>query len=281
MKFLFWSNILLAAAVIFLALSLFNANQKSAMDISIVGVENQMAKYFLERYPDAKIQGYMISKEFVKKEIEKLRKDCGPDFKEQDYWEFQYNAEKENKSMSIWIDPYTNKTVCVIQNIIKKDIFIPFGIKQERETITVRRGQAIKEPIYFYSVNGNKTYYVDIKVGKKPPWILNFDPPAHIYKPIGKDSIVMNTRVEPSELELFKPEKYPSDVSYIKLENGYVKASPVTFTMETPKPIPYKPYPEEEYELQFNVTVKYYGAVVHYVYKSFLLNYTIVLKEIK
>ena len=287
MKFLVWSNIVMLIVIFILSSFLFlfylELKEEKTWNVIEVGIKNPMAKYFLDTYPDAEIQGYIISKNTVEKEIENIRKECGQDFKEQKYWKFEYIEQKENKSMIIWLDPSTGDITCLTQEFLKSNLTIPFGIKQERKEITIKRGETLKEPIFFYNINGNEIYYIELSVVEKPPWKFEFEPPLHLYKPLDKDPINMSVKIEPSEPQLVKPTKYPEDVNYIEIEgiDGFVKSSPVNFILETPKPAFYTPYEKERFELKINATARYFLGRRSFYYDSQLINYTIVLDEIK
>lgn len=285
MRLLVWSNIIMLSVIVILSLFLsafyLDWKEEKTMNVLKVTTENPMARYFLDNYPNAKVQGYMISEEYVEKNIEEIRKDCGDEFEEQDYWKFQYIEQRENKSMSMWIAPKTGDVVCIIQEIFRPDVIIPFGIKQYREELTVKRGQGLKESINFFNVNGNQTYYIEVKVVEKPPWELKIEPPTRLYKPVEKEPVSMNVKMEPSKLELVKPEKYPSDVTYIELEDidGFVKSKPVTISiLETPQPIPFREYEKEYYNLTLNVTSRYFFGRRSMLHESHIINYTVMLE---
>lgn len=270
-------NVILVGIIIFLLLPYLETGKGE--NIANVINENPMAKQFLEEYPKAKVQGYLISRSAVEKEIEGIREDCGPDFEEQDYWKFQYTEQGENKTMVLWVDPETRETVCVIQNLLNNDVKIELGIEQFRKEIKVKKGQEFSETVCFYSVNGDYDYYVKVNVIESPDWRIDTKPMAHDYKPLGKDSVKMNVKVEPSELTMVEPEKHPPDESYIELEglDGYVRCKPVSFTFYSPKPPAYKEYPSEKHQFSVNVTASYYRGMRNYYYDSWLLNYTIIL----
>ncbi len=278
-KLLLTINLILIL-VIMVTAPMFFENIVESWSVVEVLEKNPEAEYFLNKYPRARIQGYILSKNKIEEQIEEIRKDCGPDFEEQIYWKFEYTERMENKSMTVWVDPTTRETVCIIQEMLSQDVEIPLGMKQDRKEISVRRGQAVSETLHFFNINGNQTYYIELKPVEKPPWELKIEPQARFYKPLEKDQVVMNVRVEPEELQLVKPDKYPGDISYIELEGieGYVKSKPVTFTLETPDPAPFMEYEEERHRLAFNMTSYYYFGRRPLYYDSQFINYTIILK---
>ncbi len=279
MKKLVLTNIVMLVIIIFLSMSYFQPKESGIENILEIINENPSAKYFLRAYPEARVQGYVISKDIIEREIDEIRENCGPDFEEKAYWKFQYTEQKQNKTMTIWMDPQTRETICIVQELLNQDVVIPFGIKQTRKDLSVKKGQTLKENIYFYNINGNETYYVEIDVLEKPPWRIEVKPPVHLYKPMGKDPIEMNVKVEPSKLELVKPEKHPPDESYIEVDGieGFVKSKPVELTFYTPRPAPFKEYEKEKFNLKLNITSSYFRGMRSFHYESQILNYTITL----
>ena len=257
---------------------MLESNEKSILEIS---TNNPEAKYFLNAYPQAKIQGYILSRNYIKNKIDELREECGEDFKEQEYWKMEYTDQRTNKSLTLWIDPYTEKVVCIIEKILNQTTSIPFGIYIPREKIETKQGSSIKEKIYFYNLNGNDTYYISLKVVKKPPWDIEIDPPAHLYKPMNMPPVVINVKTEPTKLMIGKPDRYPEGVEYIKPDDlgGFVKSKFVEWALKTPERSPITPPITGKFDLVFNVTAKQFSNGQYKVFSSKLINYTIELRE--
>ncbi len=255
--------------------------ENSTKDFSVLEAanENPEAEYFLKAYPEAKIQGYIISKDKVEEEIEKIRKSCGESFEEKDYWKFEYSNRKDNKTLSVWIEPETGHVSCINMDKLVQDVRIPFGIKQGKEEVKIKRGRELNEKIYLYNVNGEDEYFVKLDVLEKPPWILEVNPPTRLYKPLNKDSIEMNVKLEPSEIKLFKQKDEEYEYIEIKGIEGFVKSKPINLRMETPKPAPFKSYEEEKFNLKLNLTLSYFRGMRSFYHSSHLLNYTIILEK--
>jgi hypothetical protein len=274
-------NVAQLIIIIFLAMPYLQTEENVEKFNETVG--NSVLENFLSTHPDTSIQGYMISKNAVENQIDEIRKDCGEYFKVQDYWKFVYTEPKENKSMVVWRDPETKAISCVAQELVSQNLVVQLGVKQERKEIKVNRGETFEEVLHFFNINGDETYYVKIEVLEKPPWFMKVEPPAHMHKPLGKDPIEMNIKVEPSKLLLFKPEKHPPGEAYMEVEgiNGLVKTKPVSFIFETPRPAPLKQYDRETFSLSLNITSSYYRGMRSYHYENHIINYTVVLKEKK
>ncbi|UCG95910.1 MAG: hypothetical protein JSV92_02615 [archaeon] len=274
------SNLVLIVIILFLLLSGFQTEEREGMENVLEVIDqNPMAQKFLQAYPRAKVQGYFISEGVIEKEIEEIRQDCGDGFEKQGYWKFQYTDVKENKSMTLWVDPETRETVCMVQEILNQDIVIPLGIKQNREELKVRKGSEFGEALYFYNINGNTTYYVKVDILERPSFRVEMEPMVQRYNPMDRDPVDMNVKVEPSELKMAEPEKHPPDEKYIQIEGieGYVMAKSVGFRFYSPKPKPYEEYPQEKYNFRLNVSAIYYKGMRSYHYDSWLVNYTIIL----
>ena len=273
------TNVAMFVIIIFLSMSYFQPKESEMENILEIINENPSAEYFLRAYPEARVQGYVISKDVIERGIDEIREDCGSDFREQAYWKFQYTEQKQNKTMIIWMDPQTRETACIVQELLNQDVVIPFGIKQTRKDLSVKKGQMLKETVYFYNINGDETYYVKIDVLEKPTWRIEVKPPVHLYKPMGKDPIEMNVKVEPSKLELVIPEKHPPDVGYMEIEGieGFVKSKSVELTFYTPRPVPFKEYEPEKFDLKLNITSTYFRGMRSFPYENQVLNYTITL----
>lgn len=273
------SNVIMFAIIIFL-LSSNGPQERGAMEDMMGAVEqNPLAQQFLQKFPKARVQGYFLSEDAVEKDLEEIRENCGPDFEGQAYWKFQYTDLKENKSMTLWVDPDTKATACMVQKILNQDVAVPFGIKQNREEIKVKKGSEFGESLQFYTINSNMTYYIKVDILEKPPFRVEMEPMVQRYKPMGKDPIDMNVKIESSELKMAEPEKHPPDEKYIQIEgiDGYFMAKSVVFTFYSPDPKPFEEYPQEKYNLRLNVSASYYKGMRAYHYDSWLLNYTIIL----
>ncbi len=235
--------------------------------------------YFMEYYPSAKVQGYFVSKAAVERDIEEIREECGPAFEEKGYWKFDYSEIKQNNTMTIWVDKDNGEIVCMIEDLLNRDMKVPFGIKQIRKEIKVRDGSEIDESILFYNINGNDTCYIKVSFIEKPDWEIRLDPPLQLYRPAEKDPVEMNIKMEPSGLLIFKPERFPPNENYVEIEgiDGIVRIKPVAMKIYTPT-LPKNVTEPQKYSLVLNVTASYHRGMRLYEYGSEILNYTIILE---
>ena len=275
-KLLVLSNIILICIIAFLVLSPAE-EEKTMGDVAQVASGNSIVQAFLKAYPDAGLQGYLVSKDSVEKNIEEIREDCGPDFEKKSYWRMEYMEPEENKTLKLWIDPETNNVACMVKNIVAQNVRIPFGMDGGEKEFEIRRGNKFEKKIHFFNINGDKDYYVKAEVLEKPPYLMEVHPPMHEYKAVGKEAIQMNLKISPSEVQIAEPDNYPDDVEYIELDeiDGVVKTRPLTVMIDTPQPMPLKEYPTETHNLVLNVSASYFQGSRAYFYENRILNYTI------
>lgn len=236
--------------------------------------------YFMEYYPGSKVQGYFVSKEAVQKDIEGIREDCGPAFEEKDYWKFDYSGVRHNRSLTVWVDIETREMVCMVDNSMNADVRVPFGANQTGKEIRARSGDDIAENIVFYNINGDDTYYIKVSIMEKPDWEIRFDPPLQIYRAAEKDPVEMNIKMEPSDLFIVRPAKYPPTEDYVEMEGieGIVRVKYVNMKIFKPE-LPKEVNESQTHRIVLNVTASYYRGMRVYEYGSKLLNYTVVLEK--
>lgn len=275
---LFVLNLILVFALAISLFYTFSSDEGGERSKSLLGIAQNTpeASYFMENFKVSKIQGYILSKDYVKGHIEELREKCGEEFRVGKYWKFQYKT-PGNKDLTLWLDPAEEKVICVEQDFLNRSES-GFAMLQKRSEIEATQGGTVNEKLYFYSLEENRTYYVSVKVSERPGWDFKMEPILRSYEPLDKSPVRMNLKVESSSAKLRKPEEYPSGVEYIKPKGlgGYVRSKFIKWQLEVPKPSPITGKGVTgKFDVVFNVTTKYFRGNEVRVLNSRNVSYTV------
>jgi hypothetical protein len=183
-----------------------------------------------------------FSSKQVQDRLELLRDQYCDNLSVDDYWVVTVG------STTLWVDGSSNGVVCIarggVSNItavrqLTLNVTEPFGIFRNGDYLEHKQGDYINEPVYFYNLGGKDTTYIHLNITDLPgSWMVQLEPPGHMYSVIGTDiKVIENVHVESSEPLIESPGVYPDDEAYIQIPgiSGYVRAKFVTLKAKIPR----------------------------------------------